>query len=338
MEVEAASWRGPGELGVKKTARQPYSGLDYAGAFFAALLATQLFLALPAHAAGLTLPPQAHEALDRMYGGDPDAAIEIARAMEKDQPDQPLGYLLEGEAHWWKIYCAACEIRWGMVDAWKKQKSKSDDQYFALADRAIQLAEGQLLKNETAEMHLYAGLGYALKARLHGLRDERRATAHTGVAAREHFLRATQLDPGMGDAYTGLGLYNYYVDTLSPMVKLLRFFMGIPSGNKREGMRQLERAMKRGELTAVEARFYYAKNLRTYDQKYERADEIAQPLAERYPQNPIFLLLLGNLNVELSRNEKAAGYLHAAEKLTIRDSACSERVREAVRTLLAMLR
>jgi hypothetical protein len=338
MEAGATGWRGPGELRVKNTTRRPYSGLAQAGVYFAVLLAAQLFFAVPARADGLPLPPQAHEALDRMYGGDPDAAIEIARSIEKEQPDHPLGYLLEGEARWWKIYCAACEIRWGMVDAWKKPKIRSDDEYFALADRAIRLAEGQLKKNEMAEMHLYAGLGYALKARLYGLRDERRATARTGVTARDHFLRATQLDPTMADAYTGLGLYNYYVDTLSPMVKLLRFFMGIPGGNKREGMLQLERAMKQGKLTAVEARFYYAKNLRTYDQQYERADGIAQPLAERYPQNPLFLLLLGNLNVELSRNEKAASYLHAAEKVTIRDSACSDRVREIVRTFLAMLR
>jgi hypothetical protein len=35
----------------------------------------------------------------------------------------------------------------------------------------------------------------------------------------------------------------------------------------------------------------------------------------RYPQNPIFLLLVGNLNVELGRNAKAAEYFNAVLKL-----------------------
>jgi hypothetical protein len=294
----------------------------------------RLFAIAPTRAEKLNLPPEAKQALEQMYGGDPDTAIPFAQSIEKSQPDHPLGYLLEAEARWWKIYCAACEIKWGMVDAWKRSKAATDDNYFALADRAIKLAEARLKKDDSAEMHLYAGIGWALKARLYSLRDEKRSTARAGVNARGHFLHATKLDPNLADAYTGLGLYNYYVDTLSPIVKLLRFFMGIPGGNKKEGMRQLERAMKEGELTAVEARFYYAKNLRTYDERYERAALLVEPLVRRYPNNPLFLLLLGNLNAELSRKEKAAASFRAAEKLTIADPACAARVRQLAESFL----
>ena len=66
----------------------------------------------------------------------------------------------------------------------------------------------------------------------------------------------------MVDADLGLGLYNYYVDTLSSMAKVLRFFMGIPGGDKRVGLRQLETAAEKAELTHTEARFNMAKNLR----------------------------------------------------------------------------
>ena len=71
-----------------------------------------------------------------------------------------------------------------------------------------------------------------------------------GVRAREHLLKALQLDPSLADAYTGVGLYNYYVDTLSALAKMLRFFMGIPGGSKRDGVRQLEKAMTEGEITS----------------------------------------------------------------------------------------
>jgi tetratricopeptide (TPR) repeat protein len=169
------------------------------------------------------------------------------------------------------------------------------------------------------------------------LREERRATAHAGVKAREYVLHATQLDPNLADAYTGLGLYNYYVDTLSPIVKMMRFFMGIPGGSKKEGILQLERAMNQGELTSIEARFYLAKNLRTYDHQYERALTIATPLIEHYPRNPLFLLLVGNLFMELGRNEPAAAVFHAAQKLTVPDPACAARVEQLVQTLLSPL-
>lgn len=270
-----------------------------------------------------------------MYAGDTDGAIRLFREIEQAEPGEPLGYLLEGEARWWKMYCAALEVKWGMVDAWERSKRPGDRQYLALADRAIHLAQARLKENDTAEMHLYAGLGWALEARLYALRDEKRAAARTGVRARAEFLRALALDPALADADTGLGLYNYYVDTLSTFVKILRFFMGIPGGDKKEGMRQLTAAMNRGELTSVEARFYLAKNLRTYDYQYERALALLQPLVEQYPRNPIFLLLRGNLYAELGRQELAAADFRAAENLPLADSACAARVRAVAGAFLA---
>ncbi len=301
------------------------------------LLASCLLLAAPARASKLHLPPEATEGLRLLYSGDPGAANERFRKLQQEQPEHPLGYLLEVNARWWRLYCAALEIKWNLIDAWRRPRLREDDDYFALADKAVAQAEAQLKQRESAEMHLYAGMGLLLKARLLGLRDERKATARTGVKAREHLLRAVQLDPDLADAYAGLGLYNYYVDTLSAMAKLLRFFMGIPGGSKHEGMRQLQRAMTQGALTAVEARFYLAKNLRNYDQQYERAAGVLEPLVAEFPQNPLFHLLLGDMNAKLNRKEKAAASFHAAEALAVRDATCQTRLQQVLRAALAAL-
>ena len=85
--------------------------------------------------------------------------------------------------------------------------------------------------------------------------------------------------------------------------------MGIPGGSKQEGIRQLESAMNGGGMTAAEARFYLAKNLRTYDQQYERAAVTIEPLTQKYPRNAVFNLFLGNFNLELNRREKAVASL-----------------------------
>jgi hypothetical protein len=296
-----------------------------------------LLLPTPARAGGLTLSPEARQVLDHIYSGDPDAGIAAARDIERAQPLSPVGFLLEGEAEWWKFYCAACEIKWGQFDAWHRAEEPEDEAYFALADKAIDLARAQIATSDTADMHVYAGLGYALKARLYSLRDEKRAIAHAGVAGRAEFMRALELDPDMADATAGVGLYNYYIDTLSAIARMLRFFMGLPGGNKREGIRQMRVGIEHGAWMSVDSSFYLARNLRTYDERYEDALAVAEPLATRYPHNPVFLLLVGNLNAELGRTGKAADYFRAAQNSQAADSACASRGREVASSFLASL-
>ncbi len=292
----------------------------------------------PARASGITLPPDAQRALDKIYDGDPDAALAIARDIEQARPDHPLGYLIEGEAKWWKRYCAACEIKYGILEAWKHTKDPDDGAYLALTGKVTTLAEAQLAKSDTAEMHTFAGLGLALQVRVYALRGDNRAAARAAVSARTEMLTALKLDPEMADATAALGIYNYYVDTLSPLVKLLRIFMGIPGGEKQVGVNQMTIGMNRGSFLAVDIRFILARSLRTYDEKYEQALSVAEPLAARYPRNPIFLLLLGNLNAELGRNAKAAEYFHAAQDSPVPDPACTTRTRDLANSFLATLR
>jgi tetratricopeptide (TPR) repeat protein len=164
---------------------------------------------------------------------------------------------------------------------------------------------------------------------------ETRNTARAAVRGREHLLRAAALDPKLIDADLGLGLYNYYVDTLSSMAKVLRFFMGIPGGSKQEGIRLLERDIAEGELTPNEARFYLALNLHRYDQQYERALKIIGPLAERYPTNPLFQLARGDLYGKLGRKEQAIESYRKAGRLTIGDEECQARIRKLVKESIA---
>ena len=311
--------------------------LEHCGFLVLAVFFLATLLVSPAHAGNISFPPQAIQAMDKIYAGDPDAAIAFAHSFERAQPDHPFGYLLEDQARWWKMYCAACEIKSGMVEAWKRNKEPGDDVYLMLADKVIDTAAAQTAKSDTAEMHVYAGIGWNLKARVYLLRGENRNVARASIASRAEMLRALELDPQMSDATTILGIYNYYVDALSPFVKLLRIFMGIPGGDKATGIRQMETGMNQGGFLAVDARFILARVLRQYDQKYEQALSDAEPLVARYPHNPLFFLLLGNLNAELGRNAKASEYFHSALQSQPPDSACTARIRYIANSFLASL-
>jgi tetratricopeptide (TPR) repeat protein len=302
-----------------------------------ALLFLFSLFAGPAGAAKLAVPGETPAILDKIYSFDLQGAIEDARRMQAEQPEHPLGYLLEAEALWWKIWCTSAEFKYGMNDARHRPKLEADRHYLQLSEKISSLAEALIKQHETAEVQFYAGMADAAAARLYGLRGENRNAARAGVRGREHLLRAKVLDPEMADADLGLGLYNYYVDTLSSIARVLRFLMGIPGGSKQEGLRLLEHAIAQGVLTSHLAQFYLALNLHRYDQQYEKALAVISPLAEKYPGNPLFQLAHGDLYLKLGRKEKALACYRAAGAAKIQDVECEKRVQELVRVSIAAL-
>jgi tetratricopeptide (TPR) repeat protein len=303
-------------------------------------LACLLFLvplAMPAHASNITLPPETPAILDKIYSFDLDGAIQAAKLMEQEKPNHPLGYLLEAEALWWRIWCSSADFKYGMTAARRRPKLEADRYYFQLAGRVLSLAEAQIQQRESAEMQFYAGMAEASSARLYGLRAESRNAARSGVRGREHLLRAKALDRELADADLGLGLYDYYVDTLSGIARVLRFFMGIPGGSKQAGTALLEHAIAEGVLTSTVARFYLALNLHRYDQQYEKALTVLGPLVEKYPANPLFQLARGDLYAKLGRTEQALTCYRAAGALPIQNAECQSRVRELVGASIAAL-
>ena len=305
-----------------------------------AALGCLLFLAplsIPVRSSSITLPLETSAILNKIYSFDLDGAIADARHMQEQRPDHPLGYLLEADALWWRILCTSADFRYGMTDARRRPKLAADQRYFELSARALSLAEAQIKRSESAEMQFYAGMAEASSARLYGLRAENRNTARSGVRAREHFLRAKVSDPDLADADLGLGLYNYYVDTLSAMARIMRFFMGIPGGSKQDGVRLLENDIARGVLTPNVARFYLALNLHRYDQQYEKALGILSPLVEKYPTNPLFQLARGDLFAKLGRKQQALACYRAAGAVPIQSPECQARIQELLRASIAAL-
>ena len=287
----------------------------------------------------LSLPANTSAILDYIYSGQRDLALAQIRALQQQEPNSPLGYLLEAETEWWSIWCDSAEFKYGMTLARHHNRVPADQHYLDLAAKAYSLAEGKLRQHNSAEMLLYAAMADALAARMYSLRGENRATARAGVRARENFLKVLALDPSLADADTGLGLYNYYVDTLSTLARVLRFFMGIPGGSKLDGIRQLQRGMREGQLSAPLARFYLALNLHTYDQKYEEALQVLNPLVEKYPDNPIFQLAQGDLYAKLGRKQLAEASYRAASAAVekVPETECRSRLARLVRESLAAL-
>jgi tetratricopeptide (TPR) repeat protein len=292
----------------------------------------------PAAATGkLSLPANTSTILNHIYSGRTGLAIPEARLLEEQNPNDPLGYILEAEARWWKIWWGSAEFKYGMSMARHREKMAADQPYLELAAKAYVVATTNLAQQESADMHLYAGMADSLAARLYGLRGEGRNTAKFGVRARENLQRAIALDPQLADADFGLGLYNYYVDTLSAMARMLRFMMGIPGGSKEQGIRQLHIAIAEGQLTPVLARYYLAINLHNFDQRYEDALRLITPLVEQYPDNPIFRLTQGDLYAKLGRKQLALASYHAAAGAKMDDDESRNKLAKLVQASMAAI-
>src|SRR5258707_496936 len=136
---------------VSATAQNEYTAPTPAAAFmsratlvaFAFAICSVLLLGPPARGAKLDLPPSAHVVLDQIYSGDLASALDGAHRLEQENPAQPLGYMLEAEALWWRIWCTSAEFKYGMTYPRRRAKLNADQHYFDLAAKVSSLAASQ---------------------------------------------------------------------------------------------------------------------------------------------------------------------------------------------------
>jgi tetratricopeptide (TPR) repeat protein len=240
--------------------------------------------------------------MNKLMDGDFDHAMEIFRQIQKSDPESPLGYLLEADANWWKIYLTEANlIDPDVFEALSEAATPYDGDFRRLDELAIRKAETRIhAHQDQARSYFYEGVAYGLRARLEALRDHALATARAGKRLRSSSLAALKLDPNLNDAYFGVGLYNYFVDTLPTYVKMLRFLILLPGGDRLVGLRQMQEAMEKGQLVTSEAKFHLAKNYsRSIDRQFARSLELFRQMEQQYPHNPLWKLLAGSIDLRM---------------------------------------
>lgn len=284
------------------------------------LLALSITVAASISALAVTRPRQspsdeisaAQRGVQRMMDGDFNGAVAIFRRIQQEDSESPLGYVLEADADWWQIYLTQGNlIDPDVFEALSESATPYDADFERLENLAISKAEARIqAKRDEAPSYLYEGLAYALQARLDALRDHALATARSGKKMRSLSLKAISLDPKLYDADLGIGIYNYFEDTLPGYVKLLRFLIRLPKGDRELGLRQLQEAADKGELTRGEAQFHLAKNLsRRLEHQYARSLGLLEQMTREYPHNPLWRLLVASLEIRLGRTaEGEEGY------------------------------
>jgi len=189
-----------------------------------------------------------------------------------------------------------------------------DAAFLAKTNQAIAEAERMTAAEPNrAEGWFYLGAAYGVRAQWRVLRVERLSAARDGKRIKEALERALALDPGMHDAEFGVGMYRYYADVAPAVLRFLRFLLLMPGGNRVEGLQQLERAASQGQLVRGEAQFQIHVLYLWYENKWREALDLIRALQRRYPHNPLFLQIEGEI-LDSYFHDSAAS-LAASERL-----------------------
>jgi hypothetical protein len=262
---------------------------------------------------GLTNAPLLVRAYDLVYDADfAGADAELKRACGP-APAQACG-VIGVAAQWWRIYAD--------ID------NRSYDNAFKTRLNAVIAAGEQWVAREPqrAEAWLYLGAAYGVRVQYHGQRYEFLSAARDGKRIKYSLEKALALDPGLDDANAGLGLYQYYADIAPAVLKVLRWFMGLPGGDRVKGLAQLQRARTYGVLLKAEAAYQLHLVDIWYENKNGEALELLAELHAKYPHNPIFLLNAAQVH-EIYRSDRSAALTIYRELV---DGARSGALREPV--------
>jgi hypothetical protein len=238
-------------------------------------------------------------------------------------PTLPLRYELQGEDGLLRAYEFILEARFDQVEAelrracgpappeacnvldatavwWQIQLDPEnralDPTFTASVERAIRMTEAWTERApHDAEAWFYLGGAYGARVQWRVLRGEKVAAARDGKQIKQALERAIALEPGLDDAYFGLGMYKYYADVAPAAARILRFLLLLPGGDREEGLREMLRARSRGRLLQGEADYQLHLIYLWYERQTRRAIELLHALQARYPGNPLYLAQIAHI-------------------------------------------
>ena len=206
--------------------------------------------------------------------------------------------------------------------------NRSSDEPFERAAQAAVAAAQRWTEREPkrAESWFYLAGAYGPLVQWRALRGERLTAAREGGRIKRALDRALALDPGLTDAYFGLGLYRYYADVVPAGARLLQWLLFLPGGDRTLGLQQMKEARERGQLLASEADFQLHLIYLWYEKQPAVALALLAGLDARYPTNPVFLQRIAEVHCEYQHDHAAS--IRAWQQLLDRSQAGQTEARD----------
>lgn len=292
-------------------------------------------------AQGIHALPLFQEGLRQVRNGKYRQAMAASEALRNNSAPQVFSSLLAMQANWEMIYCQTGHINskeiWNTADT---KTSRYDNDFLQAVNQVLESSR-TLRANAAgaAEGALFAGLARGAQARLYAIRGQNLQSASESKQMRADLLEAVSKSPQLEtDADLGLGAYNYYADVLSPILKLFRFFFGIPGGSREKGLQQLHNAAVKSALWREDAIFELGRIYGVREGRHSSAFDLFQQLAREYPDNPIYALSAAFQAEADGQRATAIEYVQRAKDAAAKVEAdCGPRIAQAAEGALERL-
>ncbi|MBI4346231.1 MAG: hypothetical protein HY553_05210 [Elusimicrobia bacterium] len=242
--------------------------------------------------------------IEALYRNDYDSAEAAFRAPADAEPENPVYALGLAVAAWWRM-----ESRFALPG------QPEEKEFLSALDRALRVAKDRAARTPSADHHLCLATAFGLRGRWRAANKRWVGAYLDGRRAHRNASKAIRLDPGLYDAYLGLGAFDYYVARFSRLIRVLAFSSG---GDRAEGLRRLELAARNGKFSRTAAKLVLVGIYWTFEKRPDAAWSLVEEVSRSYPDSPVIrsLRLLGRFHLrDLPGLEREAkDYLAAAEK------------------------
>ncbi|OIN58718.1 tetratricopeptide repeat protein [Arsenicibacter rosenii] len=236
--------------------------------------------------------------LDNIYSYDFAEADLYMKQLRARYPNHPIGPILQ-----------ATKLQWQYMPL--KDNPVYAGQFTQSCNQALASAQKMLEKDsddpEGVFFALTAHSYLALKLYNEGETMKAVNEAKKAYGYMRQGFRLMEKNP---EFYFTTGLYNYYVERFPmdhPIVKPVMLFF--QDGDTALGLRQMDVASKRAIFTRIETCFYLSHIYLEHESQFAKAAVYAKQLAEKHPQNALFVIRYTESLILAGRYDEAAQWL-----------------------------
>lgn len=245
-------------------------------------MAPWLLLALAAASAGAVPAPalerEVAAVIDHFYNLEFDRALAAAEGLAARHPGHPVGPFYRSIVFYQRFLAE---------DPRRPETLKRFEENSLAALKAAK----DLQRASPAQGDYYLGISHGFRGRVLAAQRRYLRAIPEALRAVKHLEAALKLDPGIEDAYLGLGMYHYFTARIPAGAKPFAYLIGAGWGDREKGLAFLQRTAERGGPARMEARSVLS-SIYALEGRWPEAEAYLEELAARYPRNPLYRLRL----------------------------------------------
>jgi tetratricopeptide (TPR) repeat protein len=206
-----------------------------------------------------------------------EKAHQVFDAYTQDHPKDSAGYFYETATDWWQL-AQDFDFKLPAIE-----KRLEEDYQKTVAVAEVQLKEATT-DHDRGLACLYWGGAEGLKGRWLVAQRVWVKAYFLGKNGNALLHRALAYDPTLTDAYMGIGIYDYFTDTLKGVVGALSHLL--IHGDRKRGLEELQRAIDQSQHARVESMIFLIEIYTSEENTPEKALPLTQQLHKEFPTSP----------------------------------------------------